>query len=433
MEIKSLEKTKNTNIYIKIGLIVFLFVILIIPISMTISLIEERQSLQQNVFREIGDSWGKEQTIVSPVICVPYSTIEVVNDKKQTINHLLYITPETIQVNSDVNSEIRKKGIFNCIVYQSDVEIKGNFKTNIQDIQNIQWDQATIITGITDPTRINKKVTMNWDGKDIESNPSTKYTNFVQNGIHQNIAIEPNKSYQFAMKINLNGSNSISYTPTGKENNIFTKCNWPSPSFFGTNLPIKKEISDKGFTANWSTSEFNRSFPQSWSDDKFNMKLLSNEYFGVKLIETANHYQQNTRTVKYSFLIIGLSFLVYFLFEILFKINVHILQYLLIGASLALFYVLLLSFSEQVGFRNAYIISFIATLSLILFYSKNIFQQWKPVGILATLMTILYAYIYVLLMLEDYSLLVGSIGLFFILFTIMYITRKTNWFEVGKG
>lgn len=432
MNVESIIKPKGTNLYIKIALIGLLFIMLIIPISWTMSLINERQSLQQNVMNDISASWGMDQTIVSPIICIPYTTIDIVDDKKQTHIHELYITPEKVNINSDLKSEIRKKGIFNSIVYQSEIEINGDFKIDEQNFPNLEWDKATVITGISDPTRINKSVDMVWNGSPIESSPSTMYTGFVQNGIHQNVSIEPNKVYPFKMKINLNGSNSMSFTPTGKENTVQVECNWHSPSFYGTNLPNKKEISSKGFSATWNTSEFNRLFPQSWSDNKFSLSNKSNEHFGVKLIETADHYQQNSRAVKYSFLIIGLTFLVYFLFEILFKMNVHILQYLLIGASLALFYILLLSFSEQVGFKYAYIISFLATLSLILFYSKNIFQKWKPVGILAVLMTILYSYIYVLLLLEDYSLLVGAIGLFFILFTIMYITRNTNWFEVAK-
>ncbi len=425
------ESNSQKKLLMKLGLIFLLFLILIIPISWTTNMVDQRQSLQESVIDKVSASWGKAQVLTSPVVCIPYEKAEVVEKKTIMVRHEYYVTPENVNISSIVKCEKRKSGIFNVIVYNTELEISGNYDLSglTQQRNNLLLNEAAMITGVSEPTRIAAAVQFQWDGQDIQTNPGTKYTGFVNHGIHQLLQVSP-KKYAFKLKVKLNGSAAISHISTGKSNHITLQANWASPSFFGKNLPNTKNITSTGFSAEWSNSEFNRPFPNSWTDREYALDSLPNEGFGVKFIETADNYQQNSRAIKYSFLIIGLSFLLFFFFEIIFKFNLHIVQYGLIGFSLALFYVLLLSISEQVGFQKAYWIAFAGIFALILFYTKSILQHWKPVLILLCLLSLLYCYIFVILQLEDFALLVGSLGLFVLMFVLMFATRRIDWHKV---
>jgi len=431
MEKNQEESNSQKKLFLKLALIFLLFLILIIPISWTANLVNERQMLQTSVLEKIDNSWGAAQIITSPVLCIPYDKAEVLEKKSVMVRHEYYLTPENVNISSVVHCEKRKSGIFDAIVYTTDMEISGNYDltTLPQSQYNLLLTQAAMITGVSDPTRIAAAVQCQWDGQDIQTNPGIKFSGFVEHGIHQTLSVSP-KKYAFKLKVKLNGSGAISHVSTGKSNQIQLQANWPSPSFFGKNLPNTKSIRADGFTAEWTNSEFNRPFPNSWIDKEQYLNHLSSEGFGVRFIETADHYQQNSRAIKYSFLIIGLSFLVFFFFEIIFKVRLHIVQYGLIGFTLALFYVLLLSISEQVGFHLAYWISYLAIFTLILFYTKSILRLWKPVLILLSLLTFVNGYIFAILQLEDYALLVGAVGLFLLMFAVMYVTRRIEWYKV---
>jgi len=199
--------------------------------------------------------------------------------------------------------------------------------------------------------------------------------------------------------------------------------NWQDPNFMGEFLPQQKQISKTGFDANWKVLEMNRPFSQEFKS----LPRLNDYSFGVDFMIPVDNYQQNERSAKYGYLVIALTFLLFFLLQTLSKINIHPFQYLLIGLALIIFYTLLLSFSEQVNFTIAYLISGLATVLLIALFSKSIMKTWKfPMFILASL-SALYTFIFVIIQLESYALLVGSIGLFIILAAVMYVSRRIEW------
>ncbi|HHH54328.1 MAG TPA: cell envelope integrity protein CreD, partial [Bacteroidetes bacterium] len=234
----------------------------------------------------------------------------------------------------------------------------------------------------------------------------------------------------FSFDIKLQGSESIYFIPVGKTTTVALKSSWDSPSFQGRFVPDEREVSKDGFTANWKILDMNRNYPQQWEGNKYN---VSSSKFGVDLIKPVGEYQKNMRTVKYSLLIIVLIFLIYFFFEVLGKFRIHPIQYSFIGLALTLFFVLLLSISEQIGFDLAYLVSAAATTIMILIYSAALLKNRKQLLILTGFLITIYGFIYVVLQLEDFALLAGSIGLFVALFITMYYSRKIDWYNIGIG
>jgi inner membrane protein len=228
----------------------------------------------------------------------------------------------------------------------------------------------------------------------------------------------------FEMHFSSKGSESFEMIPIGKETNMNLKSKWRDANFFGTYLPYNPDkLKTDGFDAHWKILEMNRPFAQ-----QFNYIPDLNDYaFGVNFMIAIDDYQQNERSAKYGYLVIALTFLLFFLIQTLSKINIHPFQYLLIGLALVIFYTLLLAISEHSNFSLAYLIAGISTIILIGLFSKSIMKSWKfPVFITLSLAA-LYGFIYVIIQLEELALLVGSIGLFAILASVMYVSRKIEW------
>jgi len=228
----------------------------------------------------------------------------------------------------------------------------------------------------------------------------------------------------FSSRISLNGSEQLLFTPVGKQTTVTIQSTWPDPSFTGNQLPDSSSISEKGFQARWKSLSHTRNFPQAWKDDTYN---LSSASFGADLFIPVNGYQKTMRSVKYAILCILLSFTAFFLIETNNKKSIHPVHYALIGFALILFYTLLLSFSEYIGFNRAYAIATAATVGLITWFVKGLLQSMKLSILLSIVLVLLYSYIFTILQLQDYALLLGSVGLFLTLAVVMYYSRKVQW------
>jgi inner membrane protein len=203
---------------------------------------------------------------------------------------------------------------------------------------------------------------------------------------------------------------------------------WGNPSFVGSTLPTRRSVETGAFSAEWKVLHLNRNFPQQWTGNQHGIAASA---FGVKLLLPIDEYQKTMRAAKYAIMFIVFTFLAFFLTEILNRKVIHPIQYALIGFSLLLFYVLLLSISEQVAFNYAYAISSLSIILLIAGYTRSVLTSNIATAMIAGIMIVLYGFMYVLLQLEDYALLLGSIGLFVILALVMYLTRRIDWFAVG--
>jgi inner membrane protein len=252
------------------------------------------------------------------------------------------------------------------------------------------------------------------------------HLDILETGFLNQSNINGTENSNFSIKISFNGSKQIELIPIGKNTTMSMISNWADPSFIGNYLPNDetKEISKNGFKADWKVLHINRAFSQQHLNKIPNLNEFA---FGTKFMVMVDEYQKSERSAKYGFLVIALTFLIFFLIQTLSKINIHPFQYLMIGLALTMFYTLLVSISEHSNFLKAYLIAGISVIGLITLYSKSILKTFKFPVFIGLSLTALYTFIYVIIQLENYALLVGSIGLFLILAIVMYVSRKIDW------
>lgn len=424
----------NQSITFKALVIGFLTIILLIPGIMIQDLIRERQDRSVETIEKINAKWSNAQTICGPVLTIPYTTTHVdVNNKTVFQQHTISITPENLNIDTQLFPEERYYGIYKTILYKSEIDLSGNFdKINYQKTDNstIHWDQAYLTIGVSDLRGITENISFTLDNKQYPVEAAGNYDRLMGKilvvSLNNADTLLTGQPLHFNCKIKLNGSSNINFIPIGKTSKVHVAGTWKSPGFIG-NFSPEHTITENGFDANWSVLRFNRSIPETWIDNQ--VETFEDASFGVNLIDPVNHYQQNMRSAKYAFMFIALTFVVFFFVEILTKKRIHPIQYLLVGIALILFYSLLLSISEQINFGIAYLIASIATIGLITAYTHSIFKNKMQTGGLAAMLCMLYIFLYVVLQLEDIALLIGSVGLFIILGIIMFFSRKINWYK----
>jgi inner membrane protein len=430
--IKETAKRVGNSVTFKLVTICALILVLLVPTSMVTSLIHERKGRKQGVIDEINYKWGKAQTVTGPVITVPYlKHIEGKDGKTSTVTRYIHILPDTVDIKSQINPEVRYRSIYKAILYNTTLTIDGIFpRVPLKDLripsENIEWSGAFISLGITDMRGIKDRIEATFDGTQLSMEPGVETADVIKSGVSADIRLDnTNKSYPFHLALNLNGSRQIHFAPVGKVTTVIADSSWKDPSFGGAFLPIERKVNDQGFSAKWKVLHLNRNYPQHWKGGGHD---LCQSTFGVKLFSPVDIYQKSIRTAKYALMFIVFTFLAFLLSEFMDRLRVHPVQYLLIGLAIIIFYTLLLSISEQINFGVAYLISAGAVISLITGYAKAILKKRVVTLMVGGILVILYAYLYILLQLEDYALLMGSIGLFIVLAVIMYLTRKIDWY-----
>jgi inner membrane protein len=413
-------------------MIAILILHLLIPSVMIQNLIEERQDRSYETIRTINDKWSHSQTLCAPLLLVPY-TITRLDEKKKPYDeeHTLYITPKSLKINAKITPEERHYGIYKAILYKSDIHFEGNFSelaTLKADNREFHFDEAQMAIGITDLRGVTQNPNFKIGDKTLETTVGmvSLSSRFDKTLIVNMKDINWTDSLPFDCTMQLNGSSSINFIPIGQHTAVTVYGQWKSPSFIGSFSP-ESTVDKEQFNASWNILNFNREIPDMWVDD--NTVYLSDNSFGVNLIEPVDHYQQNMRSAKYALMFIVLTFIVFFFVEIFTKKSIHFFQYVLVGIALILFYSLLLSLSEQVGFGWAYLIASIATILMTTIYLYSLIKQKLATFILAVVMLILYTFLYIILQIEDFALLFGSIFLFVILGVIMYVSNKL---KLGK-
>ncbi|WP_412464146.1 cell envelope integrity protein CreD [Flavobacterium mekongense] len=429
----------------KIIMVGFLTLFLLIPLLFVQNLIEERSERKNEVDQEIATLWGSDVTFYGPILRIPYQTFENYNVtdtktgattiQKRAFTQYAYFFPnELINVSTVKKNESLKRGIFNPIVFTANMKFNGNFtapnlaKLNIPEA-NVQWEKAAIVVKTTNLKSIKSELSIKLNNEKLlfEPQPDDKsdYSVLATNLFNYS-DLANGKPIQFHFNIQYNGSNSINFIPIGKITKVTMDSDWESPSLEGSFAAndATKVVNKDGFHADWKILDINRTFSQQYATSLPN---LDDYKFGVKLIDTVDEYQQNERVSKYGFLVIGLTFLIFFLIQSVSKINIHIFQYSMIGIALIMFYTLLISITEHSSFSLAYAIAGTAVIVMIALYSVSILKNKKFPLFIASALTVLYSFIYVIIQLEDYALLVGSIGLFLILGAVMYFSRKIDW------
>jgi inner membrane protein len=437
-----MKNLKNSVIF-KILTIALLVVILLIPASMIESLIYERENRQSEAIQEVSDKWSHQQTIHGPYLSIPYDKKVKIRYPKDSVDtweihkEWLQVLPNQLNITGKVNPERRYRGIYEVVVYQSELQFTGDFG-NIDlahlDIpkEDIHFDQATLNIGISDLRGIEETVILNWGDEQYNFLSGTATDDIATSGINSIVDATNIDSSKINYSINLKikGSQSLDFLPLGKTTDVTLISDWTTPSFSGAFLPDSREITTSGFKSTWNVLYLNRNYPQVWKGSRFRVNY---SMFGVNLLLPIDSYQKTLRVAKYAILFLALTFMVFFFVEIMNKKFIHPIQYLLVGIALIVFYTLLLSISEHLHFDQAYFISTILTLLLIAGYTLAITKSKKIAALLSGILTILYVFIFILLQLEDYALLIGSIGIFVITATVMYISRKIDWYEIKVG
>ncbi len=418
---------------VRIFIIGFLILILLIPSAMIQSLIHERQMRRDEAVFEVSQKWGQPQTLTGPVLSIPYTYTSTDKDNIiHTQTGYTHFLPEALIVAGELDPEIRKRGIYEVVLYGSSLNIQGYFlPLNTEDLQvptsDYLWKDAFISIGVSDMKGLKDQVSFLVNDEEILAESGLETYDVMTTGLTIPLdMVNFNERMTFSFDLQLNGSQGLAFTPLGKETVVKLQSDWTHPSFVGEFLPADRLVTDSGFTARWKILHLNRNFPQKWTGGNHNVSAAA---FGVDLLVPVDEYQKNMRTAKYAFMFIGLTFLSFFMIELLNRKKIHPIQYLLIGFSLLVFYTLLLSFSEHMVFHYAYLISSIATIGLITSYTRAVLKDNLQTGIILAILVFLYIYLYIVLQLQDFALLIGSIGLFVILSVVMYLTRKIDWFS----
>lgn len=433
---------KRNSIGFRLLIIGTLVLLLLIPSAWISSLVNEREGRKKEAVFEITSKWAQSQTIGGPVITVPYlKKWQDEKGKTQTAFSYIHFLPNKLVIQGNLTPEIRYRGIHKAILYNSKISLNGDFSFAKLDSlnllpENVQWNDAFLTVHIPDMRGIKDSVELIWSKQSFLFEPGIRDGGIFESGISAKIPLlkeVPNQGlFDFLIKIDLNGSEEFNLVPLGRSTMVSLNSKWPNPSFIGAFLPEERQIDDTGFSASWKVLDLNRNYPQQWVGNSYNSNILQSK-FGVSLFSPVDHYTKTTRATKYVIMFIGLTFLVFFMIEVFNKKRIHPIQYLLIGLSLCIFYLLLLSLSEHVGFDIAYLIAGISTIALISTYVKSSLDGLSTGLITAGLLTTLYTYLYILIQNQDYALLMGSIGLFIIMAIVMYWSRKVNWYKIELG
>lgn len=430
------------SITVKLIFIGILILVLMIPSVLIGDLIRERSGRQDQIINEVADQWSGSQMVKGPVLIIPYrKTIKFIDaDKKESFKEVienLYILPENLKIKAGVKPEVLHRGMFETVVYNANIRVTGNFaKPDAAGASltpdQLLLDKARLEFSISDLKGLKNNPVINAAGMQVAAAPSFNNKDVFNNGLKADINLTGTKdgAFNFDYTLDLKGSQDLHFLHLGKTTDVEVSGKWGTPSFDGRYLPDTRHVDTSGFKANWRVLYYNRPYPQQWVNDN---NLLTDEKkeadasFGVKLRLPVDQYQKITRTSKYAILIILLTFVSLFLTELIRKQRIHAFNYVLIGAAMIIYYTLLLSFSEQVGYNYAYLIASASTVGLVSVFIASLLKNKGAAGLFALILSIIYIFIFVIIQLEDLALLIGSIALFVIVALLMYFSRKINW------
>jgi inner membrane protein len=457
---------------IKLLLVCLIGLALVIPLTMVYALVWDRQSQSQTAQTAINAGWGGPQVLAGPLIAVPFRTTETQNEtaadgktitRTVEVEKLLYISPNGNMVMTSVRPGERRKSIYRSVLYEAQVRGHAAFalppdlpRFGVRPTDLI-WDRAELRIGASDARGLTTGGTLVVNGKPLGVQPGKGPGSTGGQGFFAFVPWKGQGTLVIDYAFALRGSRSLSLVPRGGHTTWDVSSSWPSPSFGGAFLPEKPQVSDKGFKARYTIDKLalgqapvssEDQGPPAIDDGSGNTALVSNsvvtstgraeavsgqaQAVTVGLIEPVNLYSKVDRSVKYGFLFIGFTFLTFLLFDIVGGARVAAAEYLLAGAALVLFFVLLLAFAEVIGFTSAYLLASAAIIGLLSAYSAAVLTSWKRGRFIGALLIGLYALLFVLLNLEAWSLLIGSVLLFVALAGVMYATRNVDWNNVGR-
>lgn len=425
-----------------------LIIVMLIPMAMVMGLIKDRFDYQKSVVQSIVESSSGTQKIVGPIVVIPYSETVFTTQNNQSYyeqkKYVRYVLPQQLDVTANADISPRHIGIYQTQVYQSQLTFSGYFDPVsvelLKNNQNIVIDKPYLIVLISDTRGIMQVPIMTVANQKINFEPGIRQSGMNdETGINAELSLDDlsSKKLDFNFSLQLQGTKELSIVPIGRSSHYQLTGNWPHPNFVGFSLPTTRKIDEQGFTATWQSSWYanniNSSFAKDVNVTSYYVDGIGNlPAFKTSFVETVDQYQMTERAVKYDILFIALTFICFFIFELLKQLKIHPVQYLLVGMALTLFYLLLLALSEHIGFLFAYIIGSLACSLLIGFYLSGVLKNIKWSCAFTGFLLILYTVLYFVMISEGNTLLLGSILLFIVLAGIMVLTRKVDWYKVAQ-
>ena len=439
---------------VKLAIAVLIAVALMVPLLMVYGLVWDRQQQAETAQAAIGEGWGGSQTIAGPVIVIPYRATEAEtvseNGRDVTRNvtrvRELFLSPLSNRADVTIKPEKRKKAIYETVVYESRIAGTARFALPADlarygvTREALLLDRAEVRLGISDARGLIDGNSLTVNGTPAALQPGKGLLSSGSSGTFAFINWVDGAPLELAYRVGVRGLGDFRMVPRGVDTRFNVRSVWPNPSFGGDFLPTTRAVRDNGFTATYAISNLALGQAQVLTEDlgrpvdgqTGEASADRAKAVTISLIEPVNLYSQVDRAIKYGFLFIGFTFVAFLMFDVIGGARVAAAEYLLAGVALVLFFVLLLAFAEVIGFTFAYLLASAAIIGLLSAYSAAVLKSWKRARFLAALLTGLYALLYVLLNLEAYSLLIGSVLMFFALAGVMYMTRNIDWSGLGR-
>lgn len=415
---------------------------MLIPLFMVENIVKDRNRYYHSVLKDIAKGWGGMQTVIGPVLVVPYvehlTSVDTVTDNSgvsKTVTRDVFndktmiLLPEDLNIDTELLEKHRKRGIYDSLLYTAEMEISGHFNLSALPTEsrkyNIRWSKAWLAVGLSDTKAINTTTPLRWDDSSAKFEPGTRLPKLFQQGFHASMkdVRKGGQNPKFKIQLSFNGSTGIRFAPLGESTISKIKSGWPHPSFQGHILPSNKSISKDGFEAEWRIPYLARNYPQSWlmGEEHYNLNSINT---GVNLFTPITLYSKVIRAAKYGLLFIGLTFITFLIFEITLGTRLHIIQYIVVGVALSLFYLILISLSEHIKFFMAYIDASVVTVGIISLYIWAVMKSFARAFTIFLLLSALYGVLYFILQMEDYALLAGAGVMLFIVIVLMFATKN---------
>ncbi len=412
-----------------LGLLVLL---LQVPIGMVEGVILERRQTRNEAIHEVTQKWGGRQQVAGPRLVVPFRTAPTASTEgsawsRRRFTGVAHFLPEQLEISGGVETEMRRRGIFEVPVYRADLTLAGHFsEPDFSDWGagpvEPAWEDAYLLLELCEPRALQNPLRVDWNQETLDFEPDGENAIRVPLG-----ALARADERRFRIPLALRGSDALSFTPVGRDTRVELHADWPSPSFQGVWLPVSHDVTREGFRARWQVPSFGRGFPQRFLASEGVAKSLATTTAGVTLLTPVDPYRMAQRSVKYAKLFLALTFASLWLFECLAGVRIHAIQYLLVGAAMCLFYLLELSLAEHVGFGASYALASAGVVALVASYCASVLGRTGRAASIGAVLVALYGYLYVLLTNEDYALLSGSLALFAALALVMFLTRRVDW------
>lgn len=435
-----MQKQVTLSAGIKFILLCVMALALLIPQLLIDGLVSERSLNAYEARSDIASSWGQEQTVAPPHLRIPFVERNV--DGNRTSQSLL-LYPDTLRIRARLTTEQRQRSVYKAVLYKAFITIEGEYR-NVsasvfpKDAEHIEWGAAEFVQVISDEVGIKSPLHLLVNGQTCELLPIMREDSHSSGAVFTaSVPVEPGQPYRYSISYELNGSSEILFSPEAKETQVDLHLEWGTPSFTGRFLPDEREVSDSLTTASWNVLHANTSMPmqriaplRSRGDDGW-YEIYDGgmpHVFGVRTLVQNDHYRMVSRSVKYAILMIVFTFMTFFFSDSLASDGrIPLLAYLLTGLAILLFYTLLLSISEYLAFGYAFLLASAPIVLMISVYLWSFVRKILPMALCAGILSSLYIFLYIILQMENFPLLVGSIFLFVILAILMFLSRRLDW------